>query len=135
MSSQVSCENKTMVYSSCTTIVQPPLSCLAQSSHYFLSGFPILVKRTGSSLLSCRQKVVLLRPKRRRLASSIYAGKEPKAKVEARDKGLEWPVIKRWDVHWPWQTISLTSLACGIRFLLLLTIAFICEVFLFVFSF
>ncbi|KAJ6429996.1 hypothetical protein OIU84_021414 [Salix udensis] len=107
-----------MVYSSCTTIVQPPLSCLAQSSHYCLSGFPILVKRTGSSLLSCRQKVVLLRPKRRRLASSIYAGKEPKAKVEAQDKGLEWPVIKRWDVPWPWQTISLTSLACGISFIL-----------------
>ncbi|KAG6764413.1 hypothetical protein POTOM_031881 [Populus tomentosa] len=107
-----------MVFSSSTTIVPSSLSCLAQSSLYCLSDFPILVKRTGSSLLSCRQKVVLLRPKRRQLASSIYAGKESKAKVEAQDKGLEWPIIKRWDVPWPWQTISLTSLACGISFIL-----------------
>lgn len=121
-----------MVFCSSTTIVPSSLSCLAQSSLYCLSDFPILVKRTGSSLLSCRQKVVLLRPKRRQLASSIYAGKESKAKVEEQDKGLEWPIIKRWDVPWPWQTISLTSLACGIRFLLLFTIiTFICAVFCF----
>lgn len=118
MSAQVSSENKTMVFSSSTTVVSSSLSCLAQSSLYCLSDFPILVKRSGSSLLSCRQKVVLLRPKRRQLASSICAGKESKAKVEAQDKGLEWPIIKRWDVPWPWQTISLTSLACGISFIL-----------------
>uniref|UniRef100_A0A803L1N3 CAAX prenyl protease 2/Lysostaphin resistance protein A-like domain-containing protein n=1 Tax=Chenopodium quinoa TaxID=63459 RepID=A0A803L1N3_CHEQI len=30
--------------------------------------------------------------------------------------GLDWPILKRWDVPWPWQTVSLTSLACGISF-------------------
>ncbi|XP_010683196.2 uncharacterized protein LOC104897927 [Beta vulgaris subsp. vulgaris] len=32
--------------------------------------------------------------------------------------GPDWPILKRWDVPWPWQTISLTSLACGISFVL-----------------
>lgn len=29
--------------------------------------------------------------------------------------GLDWPILKRWDVPWKWQTVSLTSLACGLR--------------------
>lgn len=29
---------------------------------------------------------------------------------------MDWPILRRWNVPWPWQTVSLTSLACGIRF-------------------
>lgn len=29
--------------------------------------------------------------------------------------GSNWPVLQRWDVPWQWQTVSLTSLACGLR--------------------
>ncbi|KAK9750778.1 hypothetical protein RND81_02G221400 [Saponaria officinalis] len=35
---------------------------------------------------------------------------------QPKGSGLDWPILKRWDVPWPWQTISLTSLACGISF-------------------
>lgn len=31
---------------------------------------------------------------------------------------MDWPILKRWDVPWQWQTISLTSLACGVSFVL-----------------
>ncbi|CAN0896573.1 hypothetical protein LINGRAHAP2_LOCUS18583, partial [Linum grandiflorum] len=30
----------------------------------------------------------------------------------------DWQVLKRWDVPWEWPTVSLTSLACGISFVL-----------------
>ncbi|XP_076928629.1 uncharacterized protein LOC143592639 [Bidens hawaiensis] len=31
---------------------------------------------------------------------------------------LEWPILQRWDVPWEWYTVSLTSLACGLSFVL-----------------
>ncbi|KAL9298179.1 hypothetical protein ACSQ67_024075 [Phaseolus vulgaris] len=34
------------------------------------------------------------------------------------DSGLEWPILRRWEVPWEWQTVSLTSLACGLGFVL-----------------
>ncbi|CAA0822299.1 CAAX amino terminal protease family protein [Striga hermonthica] len=34
------------------------------------------------------------------------------------DNLLNWRILKRWDVPWNWQTISLTSLACGLSFAL-----------------
>ncbi|GAU44207.1 hypothetical protein TSUD_370700 [Trifolium subterraneum] len=35
-----------------------------------------------------------------------------------RDSGLEWPIVRRWEVPWGWQTVSLTSFACGLGFVL-----------------
>ncbi|KAJ7953804.1 CAAX amino terminal protease [Quillaja saponaria] len=35
-----------------------------------------------------------------------------------KESGLDWPILKRWEVPWEWQTISLTSLACGLSFVL-----------------
>ncbi|CAH8380950.1 unnamed protein product [Eruca vesicaria subsp. sativa] len=32
--------------------------------------------------------------------------------------GSEWPILERWEVPWEWQTVSLTSLACGLSFVL-----------------
>ncbi|KAH1197799.1 hypothetical protein GmHk_18G051494 [Glycine max] len=29
-----------------------------------------------------------------------------------------WPILRRWEVPWEWQTVSLTSLACGFGFVL-----------------
>ncbi|KAH1053842.1 hypothetical protein GLYMA_08G300800v4 [Glycine max] len=29
-----------------------------------------------------------------------------------------WPILRRWEVPWQWQTVSLTSLACGLGFVL-----------------
>ncbi|CAI0402094.1 unnamed protein product [Linum tenue] len=47
------------------------------------------------------------------------AGEEKsKTKLEPKESGLDWPAFKRWDVPWEWPTVSLTSLACGISFIL-----------------
>ncbi|KAH6815731.1 CAAX amino terminal protease family protein [Perilla frutescens var. frutescens] len=51
--------------------------------------------------------------------SSICCYKNDDSKESVgKDKGLEWRILKRWDVPWNWQTISLTSLACGLSFVL-----------------
>lgn len=46
-----------------------------------------------------------------------YKNSDSKESVD-KDKGLDWRILKRWDVPWNWQTISLTSLACGLSFVL-----------------
>ncbi|KAF9626152.1 hypothetical protein IFM89_031279 [Coptis chinensis] len=38
----------------------------------------------------------------------------PKDNLEGKETGLDWPILKRWDVPWNWQTLSLTFFACGI---------------------
>lgn len=35
--------------------------------------------------------------------------------VSLQESGPKWPILRRWDVPWNWQTISLSSLACGLR--------------------
>ncbi|KAL9253090.1 hypothetical protein AKJ16_DCAP00165 [Drosera capensis] len=44
-----------------------------------------------------------------------------------------WPILKRWDVPWPWQTVLLTSFACGVSFLgvLLINVYHYADKFLF----
>ncbi|CAI9096609.1 OLC1v1032798C4 [Oldenlandia corymbosa var. corymbosa] len=37
---------------------------------------------------------------------------------EQNEGGLDWPVLRRWDVPWKWQSATLTSLACGLSFVL-----------------
>ncbi|MED6180258.1 hypothetical protein PIB30_008758 [Stylosanthes scabra] len=37
---------------------------------------------------------------------------------DTKESGLEWPILRRWEVPWEWQTLSLTSLACGLGFVL-----------------
>ncbi|TKY58853.1 membrane protein [Spatholobus suberectus] len=39
-------------------------------------------------------------------------------KSQDKESGLEWPILRRWEVPWEWQTVSLTSLACGLGFVL-----------------
>lgn len=43
---------------------------------------------------------------------------ENKNSSNGKESGLDWPVLKRWDVPWEWYTVSLTSLACGLSFVL-----------------
>ncbi|KAK7362290.1 hypothetical protein VNO77_04400 [Canavalia gladiata] len=40
------------------------------------------------------------------------------SKFQDKESGLEWPILRRWEVPWEWQTVSLTSLACGLGFVL-----------------
>ncbi|XP_004516087.1 uncharacterized protein [Cicer arietinum] len=37
---------------------------------------------------------------------------------KSKDSGLEWPILRRWEVPWEWQTVSLTFFACGLGFVL-----------------
>ncbi|XP_061358590.1 uncharacterized protein LOC133302787 [Gastrolobium bilobum] len=39
-------------------------------------------------------------------------------KFHEKESGLQWPILRRWEVPWEWQTVSLTSLACGLGFVL-----------------
>ncbi|KEH19739.1 CAAX amino terminal protease family protein [Medicago truncatula] len=39
-------------------------------------------------------------------------------KLQDQDSRSEWPILRRWEVPWEWQTVSLTSLACGLGFVL-----------------
>ncbi|GAB4839999.1 hypothetical protein Ancab_020709 [Ancistrocladus abbreviatus] len=62
------------------------------------------------NLLSCRRKSLLI---------CCYNGRdESNRALQQEDSVSGWPILQRWDVPWPWQTISLTSLACGISFVL-----------------
>ncbi|XP_042459870.1 uncharacterized protein LOC122043362 isoform X1 [Zingiber officinale] len=35
-----------------------------------------------------------------------------------QDSNVKWLVLRRWDVPWSWQTITLTMMACGLSFVL-----------------
>ncbi|KAF7123914.1 hypothetical protein RHSIM_Rhsim12G0063600 [Rhododendron simsii] len=49
---------------------------------------------------------------------SVCSYKAGDDKFPQKENDLDWPILKRWDVPWEWQTVSLTSLACGLSFLL-----------------
>ncbi|CAH9123926.1 unnamed protein product [Cuscuta epithymum] len=35
-----------------------------------------------------------------------------------KGSGPKWPILRRWEVPWNWQTVSLSTLACGLSFVL-----------------
>ncbi|KAF3945431.1 hypothetical protein CMV_028204 [Castanea mollissima] len=102
-------------------MVSMVLSSLAAHSsslyhyHLFPDSSPKLQTYTGFSLQSTR-------PISKRVLRSVCLVKagDDKSKPDIQDKetGLDWPILKRWDVPWEWQTVSLTSLACGLSFIL-----------------
>ncbi|CAO2829597.1 unnamed protein product [Amaranthus hypochondriacus] len=49
------------------------------------------------------------------VACSYKSDNEARDNAQQKGSKSTWPILERWDVPWPWQTISLTSLACGIR--------------------
>ncbi|KAL1806332.1 hypothetical protein ACET3Z_029400 [Daucus carota] len=51
-------------------------------------------------------------------ALSLLCAYKPGDDSDSKVGGLDWPILKRWDVPWKWQTVSLTSLACGLSFIL-----------------
>ncbi|XP_059316759.1 uncharacterized protein LOC132067513 [Lycium ferocissimum] len=42
----------------------------------------------------------------------------PRNGPDNKGSGPDWPIFRRWDVPWNWQTVSLSSLACGLSFVL-----------------
>ncbi|TXG56494.1 hypothetical protein EZV62_017807 [Acer yangbiense] len=99
-------------------MVSSIISSLAQPSLYCFSGSPI---QTHSMVLKRSKKLLkfasrrFTRTNKRRLSGPICFFNSGE---DSKESELEWPVLKRWDVPWGWQTASLTSLACGLSFAL-----------------
>ncbi|XP_022776880.1 uncharacterized protein LOC111318348 isoform X1 [Durio zibethinus] len=96
----------------------------------FLSVSPkTLAKQTRAAILLNKPNPLSLRfpkatrltplPRRRLLPLCFFnAGKDNPNVQDKEEPELEWPILKRWEVPWEWQTVSLTSLACGLGFIL-----------------
>ncbi|GMP58282.1 hypothetical protein CsSME_00021999 [Camellia sinensis var. sinensis] len=107
---------------------------LAQSSLSSLSVSPMLFssktlpRPTHAVFLSRHSKFSLSQsnrylrlhtsPSSSRGRHSICFYNRDEDKFQHKESELAWPILKRWDVPWKWQTVSLTSLACGISFVL-----------------
>ncbi|PSS13522.1 Membrane peptidase [Actinidia chinensis var. chinensis] len=112
-------------------MVSTMLASLAQSSLSSLSLSPTLF---SSKTLTRRTEAVLSRHRNFShwfsLSQSNRALRFPGANTPLdssrgrhltcfyKENELDWPILKRWDVPWEWQTVSLTSLACGLSFVL-----------------
>ncbi|CAL5338463.1 unnamed protein product [Camellia sinensis] len=110
---------------------------LAQSSLSSLSVSPMLFssktlpRPTHAVFLSRHSKFSLSQsnrylrlhtsPSSSRGRHSICFYNRDEDKFQHKESELAWPILKRWDVPWKWQTVSLTSLACGIRCSFVLT--------------
>ncbi|XP_028798674.1 uncharacterized protein LOC114754093 isoform X3 [Neltuma alba] len=100
--------------------------CFLFDSHKFSSS-PTVAKQGRAFLLSKRRNLFLLRSQSRlnfgykRALSSVCffkAGDKPGAELREQESEQKWPILRRWQVPWEWQTVSLTSLACGLGFVL-----------------
>ncbi|KAG8654104.1 hypothetical protein MANES_05G100900v8 [Manihot esculenta] len=90
----------------------PSPRLLAKQSH------PLIINRPNSSL-SFGTSPIFSIPKRRLHSVCFFNAREKSnGNFDGQEGGLDWPILKRWEVPWQWQTASLTSLACGLSFVL-----------------
>ncbi|XVF03342.1 hypothetical protein REPUB_Repub04eG0252900 [Reevesia pubescens] len=91
-------------------------------AQFCLSASPkTLTKQTNPLLLRFpNNNTRLISIPRRKLLPLCFfiAGKNNPNFPKKVETELEWPILKRWEVPWEWQTVSLTSLACGLSFIL-----------------
>ncbi|GAV85373.1 Abi domain-containing protein [Cephalotus follicularis] len=80
----------------------------------------IVTSLTQSNLLRFPASTAFLKKRTRYAISFFNAGKKDSQINIQANKGtkLDCPILKRWEVPWEWQTALLTSLACGISFVL-----------------
>ncbi|OMO79037.1 CAAX amino terminal protease [Corchorus capsularis] len=112
-------------------MVATMITCLAQS--YLFASPKTLAKQSRAILLNRPNPLLLRFPKnntrlksqtpvpRRRLLPLCFfnAGKDSNSDFQEREENeSEWPILKKWEIPWEWQTVSLTSLACGLSFVL-----------------
>ncbi|XP_019165885.1 PREDICTED: uncharacterized protein LOC109161812 isoform X1 [Ipomoea nil] len=76
--------------------------------------FPYKPLTQKLQLLSFRRTDQALRPRFSTTVCSYSSGNRP----DPKGSGPNCPIFRRWSVPWNWQTISLTSLACGFSFVL-----------------
>ncbi|XP_010523459.1 PREDICTED: uncharacterized protein LOC104801795 isoform X2 [Tarenaya hassleriana] len=105
-------------------MVSPLISCFSRSSLLCFSDRrsslpPTTCFRSGLSRFALGFANRRLVDVNRRLKSVCFfnAGKESGGEGKEASSS-EWPILQRWEVPWEWQTVSLTSLACGLSFVL-----------------
>ncbi|KAI9126225.1 hypothetical protein K1719_002646 [Acacia pycnantha] len=109
------------------------VTCVASSPPFFildsqkLSSSTTFAIQSRAFLLSKSRNFLLPQAKsrlnfgsKRSLPSVCFFNAGDKSGNEFREQESEqkWPILRRWEVPWEWQTVSLTSLACGLGFLL-----------------
>ncbi|XP_018449354.1 uncharacterized protein LOC108820836 isoform X2 [Raphanus sativus] len=106
-------------------MVSQMISCLSKSpSLLCISGSRSLIppktyNRGGLNRFSpgfASQRLSTVIRKKWRSSCIFNSGKETGG--EGKGGSLEWPILERWEVPWGWQTVSLTSLACVLSFVL-----------------
>ncbi|KDP41192.1 hypothetical protein JCGZ_15599 [Jatropha curcas] len=112
-----------MVSTIFTSLAQSSLYCVSDSAK--LSSLGLFVKQNRPLLnrpnLSSNFGFSRSFPVHYRELRSVcfFSAKEKSnGNFDGQENGLDWPILKRWDVPWQWQTASLTSLACGLSFVL-----------------
>ncbi|WCJ19136.1 CAAX amino terminal protease family protein [Euphorbia peplus] len=90
------------------------LNSVAQSSLYSISHSSKLSLPNGKHPLFLLRSTSNFATSQPRLSSICFFNAGDKNK----EKGSDLAILKRWDVPWDWPTASLTSLACGISFVL-----------------
>ncbi|XP_058747505.1 uncharacterized protein LOC131620443 [Vicia villosa] len=99
-------------------------SILVASSLYSPSLLPRTHKLSFSTTFSNQTPAFLPRHCRfnsqRGLSSVCFfnARDDSDTKLQNKDSRSESPLLRRWEVPWEWQTVSLTSFACGLGFVL-----------------
>ncbi|KAJ4829636.1 hypothetical protein Tsubulata_029310 [Turnera subulata] len=114
-----------MVFITCICMPHPSLHCLFLASPKPKPFSSLAVNSAKQEehpfLLNAKfgfSRPLPLPPNRRRLRSVCFfnSGKESNNNAKLQDDGLELAIFKRWDVPWQWDDVSLTSLACVVRF-------------------
>ncbi|KGN51910.1 uncharacterized protein LOC101219539 [Cucumis sativus] len=108
-----------------TTLAESSIHCLSDPWKPLSSMKPI-GKRTPKILLfGYRNLSLRLSPLRSNSLSQsgfrplcfFNAKDESGGDFQQKENGAGWPILRRWDVPWEWPTVSLTSLACGLSFI------------------
>ncbi|XP_024008554.1 uncharacterized protein LOC18993441 isoform X2 [Eutrema salsugineum] len=106
-------------------MVSQIISCLTESSSLFCLSdtrsliLPKTYNRFGLSQFSpgfASRRLSNVNRRKWRSACIFNSGKEPGG--DEKGGSSEWAILQRWEVPWEWQTVSLTSLACGLSFVL-----------------
>ncbi|KAA3463494.1 D-alanine--D-alanine ligase [Gossypium australe] len=105
-----------------TMITSLPRFCFSASTKTFVKRTPpFLYNRPNTLLLKFPNTCTTLpslTPSKLLPFCFFNAGKDNPDFQQKEETELGWPIRKRWEGPWEWQTVSLTSLACGLSFIL-----------------
>ncbi|KAJ9187495.1 hypothetical protein P3X46_002946 [Hevea brasiliensis] len=79
---------------------------------------PLIFNRPNSSLSFSTSRLCPISKRGLHSVCFFDAREKSNGNFDGQEGGLDWPILKRWDVPWQWQTASLTSFACGLSFVL-----------------